>query len=316
MERKISFANLQEVVKSAYELNKSEKGGTIDPRVASEAKAGSFGISVVLTDGRSVDKGDADALFALGKIARIPLAVVLKAQQAAAAKDGQGAHCGCGCDKGGACSCAGHEKKEKLPLGRCGIRAISAIVPQGDPEGKYGVISDMLVALANSEPAFSDNLYKLYQEEVASMDIVNAYKNSELKLADDVAQCIDMYTRLMSTELSARQLATVGATIAADGRNPYSGEYAFDGSIAADVVALLATRGKHFARHWLRKTGLPGIHSFAGAIIAILPGFGAIVAYSPELNDCGVSIKAANAIEYIATQLQLNVFASARVTVE
>ena len=78
MERKISFANLQEVVKSAYELNKSEKGGTIDPRVASEAKAGSFGISVVLTDGRSVDKGDADALFALGKIARIPLAVVLK----------------------------------------------------------------------------------------------------------------------------------------------------------------------------------------------------------------------------------------------
>ena len=188
MERKISFANLQEVVKSAYELNKSEKGGTIDPRVASEAKAGSFGISVVLTDGRSVDKGDADALFALGKIARIPLAVVLKTQQAAAAKDGQGAHCGCGCDKGGACSCAGHEKKEKLPLGRCGIRAISAIVPQGDPEGKYGVISNMLVALANSEPAFSDKLYKLYQEEVASMDIVNAYKNSELKLADDVAR--------------------------------------------------------------------------------------------------------------------------------
>ena len=176
MERKISFANLQEVVKSAYELNKSEKGGTIDPRVASEAKAGSFGISVVLTDGRSVDKGDADALFALGKIARIPLAVVLKTQQAAAAKDGQGAHCGCGCDKGGACSCAGHEKKEKLPLGRCGIRAISAIVPQGDPEGKYGVISNMLVALANSEPAFSDKLYKLYQEEVASMDIENAYR--------------------------------------------------------------------------------------------------------------------------------------------
>lgn len=314
MERKISFENLQEVVKSAYELNKSEKGGTIDPRVASDEKAGQFGISVVLTDGRSVDKGDTDALFALGKIARIPLAVVLKTQQAAAAKDG--AACTCGCDKGNACSCENHEKKTKLPLGRCGLKAISAIIPQGDPEGKYGVISDMLVALANGEPAFSDDLYKLYQEEVAAMDMVNTYKESDFKLADDVAQCIDMYIRLMSTELTARQLATVGATIAADGRNPQSGEYAFDGAIAADVVAMLATRGKHFARHWLRKTGLPGIHSFAGAIIAILPGFGAIVAYSPELNDCGVSIKAANAIEYIAKQLQLNVFASARVKVE
>ena len=193
---------------------------------------------------------------------------------------------------------------------------MSAVVPQGDPEGKFGVISDAIVALANSEPAFSDNLYKYYQSQVADNNIVDTYKDSGFRLYDDVAQTIDIYTRLLSLELSSRQLATIGATVAADGRNPYSGEYAFDGKIAAFVVALMATHGKHFTKRWLMETGLPAKKSYTGGIVAILPGFGAIAAYAPEVDERGVSVKAASAVAYIANKLGLNVFASARVEVE
>lgn len=314
MERKITLSEVQEAVNEAYEKYKSVNDGSVDPRVASTSKPGTFGISVVLSDGRNVDKGDADALFPLGPIAKIPLSVVLLSQNTPDQLIGK-AH---NCSDAGACGCKNEsrEKKPKLPLGRHAIRAVSAVIPQGDPEGKFNVISNAVVNLSNSEPSFSDALYKLFQEEVASMDIVNLYKNSDYKLYDDVAQSIDAYIRLQSLELSSRQLATMGATIAADGRNPYTGEYVFDGKIAAPVVAMMATHGKHFVKPWLVATGMPAKKSFTGGIVAILPGFGAIAAYAPEVNDRGVSIKAAGAVAYIAQKLGLNVFASARVEVE
>lgn len=314
MERKISLSDVHDAVVEAYEKYKSVKDGAVDPRVAADAKAGTFGISVVLTDGRSVDKGDSDALFPLGPIAKLPLSVVFLTQNTPnrlADKKG-----GCAADDKPCCCHHGKEKKEHLPLGRHGVRAVSAVVPQGDPEGKFGVISDAIVALANSEPAFSDNLYKYYQSQVADNNIVDTYKDSGFRLYDDVAQTIDIYTRLLSLELSSRQLATIGATVAAGGRNPYSGEYAFDGKIAASVVALMATHGKHFTKRWLMETGLPAKKSYTGGIVAILPGFGAVAAYAPEVDERGVSVKAASAVAYIANKLGLNVFASARVEVE
>ena len=64
------------------------------------------------------------------------------------------------------------------------------------------------------------------------------------------------------------------------------------------------------------RTGLPGKASFAGGVLAILPGFGAIAAYAPEVDENGLSEKAAGAVQYIANKLGLNVYASARVEVE
>lgn len=309
MERKISLADVQKAVEEAYEQFKSEKEGTIDPRVAAESKAGTFGISVVLTDGRFVDKGDADTLFALGPIAKVPVSAVLLSQNT----PDELVKKACCCK--GHCGCNDGKDKPELPFGRHGLRAVSAVVPQGDPEGKMAVISDMIVGLTGSEPAFSDALYENYKAQTASLDVVGKLAECGYKLYDDAAQSVDEYSRLLSMKMSAKQVATMGATVAADGRNPYSGEYAFDGKIAQSVITLMATRGKHFIKKWLMRTGLPAKKSFSGAILAVLPGFGAIAAYAPEVDDKGVSVKGAQAIEYIANKLGLNVFASARVEV-
>ena len=80
MTRKITYADVQKAVDEAYELYKSDNNGSVDPRVAADSKPGIFGISLVLTDGRFVDKGDADVLFDLGPIVKIPLSAVLLSQ--------------------------------------------------------------------------------------------------------------------------------------------------------------------------------------------------------------------------------------------
>lgn len=305
MERKISFADLQKAVDEAYENFKSEKAGTVDPRLT-EVKPDTFGISVVLTDGRSVNKADVDTLFPLAQVAKVPLSVVLLTQNSPAEL----------VKKSGKCACKGVRKeKPQIPFSPHGIRAVSAVVPQGDPEGKYGVILNTLLALTSGEPVLNDKLFQTLQAQAASDDVVNKLAAADYTLYDDAKLSVDTYLKLMSLQLSAKQLATLGATIAADGRNPLTGEYAFDGSIAAAVVTLMAESG-HCKRPIMMRTGLPGKGGFSGDYLAVLPGFGAIAVYSPEVDGYGKSVKGLQAIEYIANKLGLNVFASARVEVE
>lgn len=309
MERKISFADVQKAVEEAYELFKSDKEGAIDSRVAATAKAGTFGISVMLTDGRAVNKADADVASPLGAIAKVPLSIVLLSQNGAdglVKKSGK-ALCCCHCSQA---------KEMDLPFSRHGVRAVSAVVPQGDNDGKFAVISDMVVAMTGSEPSFNDELYKYYRKEVNDKALADEFEKAGYTLYDNAAISVDVYTRLLSLQLSTKQLAAMGASVAADGRNPLKGVYAFDGSLAASAVTMMATHGKKFAKAWMMLTGVPAKKSFGGAILAVMPGFGAIAAYAPEVDEQGISVKAAKAIQHIANALGLNVFASARVVVE
>lgn len=305
MERKISFADVQKAVDEAYENFKSVKDGAADPRIAG-VKADTLGISVMLTDGRSVNKADADTLFPLTQVAKVPLSVVLLTQNSADEL----------LKKSGKCACPGKKKeKPQVSFSPHGIRAVSAVVPQGDPEGKYGIILNTLLALTSGEPVLNDNLFKALKDQAAEDDTVNKLAAADYTLYDDAALSLNIYLKLMSLQLSTKQLATMGATIAADGRNPLTGEYAFDGSIAANVVGLMANNCRCKGAVLLR-TGLPGKYGFAGDCLAVLPGFGAIAVYSPELDCAGRSLKGIEVIEYIAKKLGLNVFASARVEVE
>lgn len=304
MERKISFKDVQAAVQEAYEQFKSDKEGSVDPRLEN-VKADDFGISLVLTDGRRVDVADTKTLFPLGTIAKVPLYAVLLTQNSPDAL----------VDKSGACKCHTSHKPE-IPFSAHGVRAVSAIVPQGDPDGKFDVISDMIVSMAGA-PTLNDALFETFQTQAATEDVAGKFAESGYYLYDDAAASVKAFTKMLSLQMTTEQLALMGATIAADGRNPQTGIYAYDGRISASIVTLMAVSKLHHCRKaWLMKTGLPAKASFAGAILAVLPGFGAIAVYAPRVDDRQLSVKGAKAIEYISRKLGLNVFASARVSVE
>lgn len=307
MERKISFNDVTKAVEEAFEQFKSDKEGTVDPRIQDDSKPDAFGISVTLADGRTFDKGDTTIQVPLGPVAKLPLSLALMSQNRGDELFNKS--CCCGCKKG-------TRPDIELPFGKHGLRTVSAIVPQGDPDGKFKVITDMVYALTASERGFSDSLYNYYTSTIKANNIVENLTNAGARLYDDVAQSLDVYARVLSLKLSVSQMSVMGATVAADGRNPVNGEYAFDGKYAAPAVAMMASHGKHFIKRWIVKTGMPAKKSFTGAMLTVLPGFGAIAAYSPEINERDVPVKAAKAIAYIAEKLGLNVFASARVCVD
>lgn len=304
MERKISLADLRKAVDEAYEANKSIKEGEINQRNCC-AEAGSFGISVMLPDGTLINKGDTNVKSPLGSIAKVPLSTILFTQNSPMEL----------IKKSGQCCCHKVAKKPHgLSFSAHGVRAFSAVEPTGDPESKWNLYANRLVELTGSAPELDDKVYELLENEAKETKLQDTLAADGYYLYDDAGLAIDLYLKALSMTASTEQLATMGATIAADGVNPVTGNTVFDGAITQNVVALMAAKGPHKMRApWLVAAGIPAKSSFGGAILGIIPGVMAIAAYSPELNPAGVSVKASKAIIDVMRKLDISIFASAQV---
>ena len=69
-------------------------------------------------------------------------------------------------------------------------------------------------------------------------------------------------------------------------------------------------------RRWLLRSGVPAIWGFGGLILAIMPGLGAIAAYSPRIGKHGRSKKGARAIVEITNSIGYSIFSGDTYTVE
>lgn len=313
MDRTIKLQDVKNVVAEAYNKFKNEQCGEVDPRVA-DANPDDFAISVMLTDGTLVEAGDVEKSFAIGNIAKVPVYTTLFSQNESVKNVMDKLTGGCGCNSKG---CPATPKPHHLPVNRRGVRAVSAIEPTGDSDGKFDIISSMLVGMAGSSPVLDDNLYKKLTADNLAADVENRLAESEFVLYDNAPIAIDLYTRLSAMRATTRQIAEMGATLAADGRNPENGSEQFDGAISRRVVAAIAAKGMHkMSMQWLVMSGVPAQAGFGGGVLGVVPGVLGIAAYSPKVNGKGVSPKAAHAIAYIANSLGINAFSGDSVKFE
>lgn len=304
MERKIKFSDLKKAVEQAYEECRKDNEGTVDPRIE-DVDDSKFGISVMLTDGTEINVGDVDEASAMGAISKIPTHLLLNSQISPEEM----------MKKAGMCCVKCQGEKVHFGISKHAMRAVSLIEPTGDADGKWDIMINNIINMMGTSPVLDDKLYEKLKANEA--EIVEQVKADNYTLADDTNIVVDLVTRLDCMKASAKQLAQMGATIAADGVNPKSGEIAFDGELAKGVVAAMAVMGPHKMRKpWLIISGLPAKSSFAGAILGVFPGVGAIAAYSPKLNAMGVSERGAKALIQIMKTLDISVFDSARPVIE
>lgn len=310
IERKITTADIEAAVRKVYEkyLN-TEVDGTVDPRLKN-VDATKFGIVAMLTDGTTIAVGDTETASPLGGIAKIPLLTQLRIQREGAAD--KKSRCVFAREKGPT-----EEKPHDMPVSVTGIRMMSAIEPTGDPEGKWDIVSNLVIDMMGKSPVLNDDLYKSMTLTNEAANVENAMAANEYYLFDDAPLSIDLYTKLTAMEVTPMELAAMGATLAGMGRNPATGKIVFDAKIAPRVIAAMAVKGPHhMSMPWLIKSGMPAKNSFGGAMVGVMPGVMAIAAYSPIVDDNGVSIKARKAIHHIMKYLGLNTFAGENIVIE
>lgn len=100
MDRIIKLADLEKAVDEVFSQFKDDSEGELDPRIK-DADSKAFGISVTLTDGTVISRGDADVKSAMGSIAKIPTSILLLSQLRN--PDDLVEKAGCGCKAANTC---------------------------------------------------------------------------------------------------------------------------------------------------------------------------------------------------------------------
>lgn len=127
----------------------------------------------------------------------------------------------------------------------------------------------------------------------------------------DPLQATDVYTKQCSLNVSVKDLAVMGATLADGGVNPLTKERVLDADRCKRVLAALATAGLYEeSGDWLYEVGLPGKSGVSGGIVTVAPGKGGLATFAPQLDSAGNSIKGQLVTKFLSERLGLNLFAS------
>jgi glutaminase len=273
-----------------------------------------FGICVAATDGATYAVGDAEYPFSIMSVSK-PFVFALVCQalgvEETRAKLGVNAT---GLPFNSVMAIELNENRLTNPMVNSGALATTSLAPGETAEEKWRFIHDGL-------SRFAGRALDLNEEVYASASATN-HRNRGIarllwsydRLYFDPVETTDLYTRQCSLNVSATDLAVMGATLANGGVNPLTGERVVGAGCCQRTLAVMATAGLYeTSGDWLYDIGLPGKSGIGGGIITVAPGKGGMGTFAPPLDAAGNSVKGQLAAEFLSGQLGLNLFASAPV---
>ena len=320
MIQKIDKAAVKEALEMAYDRSKNETGGKNADYIPYLANVPSnlFGIAACLPDGEVIAVGDTDYKFGIESVSKVPTAILAMNQHSGhevLAKIGADAT---GLPFNSIIAILLENDHPSTPLVNAGaISACSMVEPVGNADAKWKAITGFIADLAGSPVEVIDELYKSETATNFNNKAIAWLLKNYGRIYDDPDLALDIYTRQCSLGVTARQLATIGATIAHGGVNPVTKKAVFKPELAPKIVSMMATVG--FYEHtgdWLFTTGLPAKTGVGGGILAVVPGVMGVAAFAPPLDEAGNSVKAQKALAYVAGHLNLNIFGTTRCVME
>lgn len=316
MIQKIDKQTVRAAVEAAYDRCKEEQGGKNADYIPYLAGVPStlFGIAACLPDGDIVAVGDTDYVFGIESVSKVPTAILAMNQYGAKEiLDRIGADA-TGLPFNSIMALLLEKEHPSTPLVNAGaISACSMIRPTGDADGKWRAIVSFVADLTGSEVEVIDELYRSETATNFNNKSIAWLLKNYARIYDDPELSLDLYTRQCSLGVTARQLAVMAATIASGGVNPLTRKEVFKPGLAPKITSMMATVG--FYEHtgdWLFTTGLPAKTGVGDGIMGVVPGVMGLAAFAPPLDEAGNSVKAQQALAYIAGRLNLGVFGTTR----
>jgi glutaminase len=198
------------------------------------------------------------------------------------------------------------------PMVNSGAIATTSLVPGATLEAKWRFIHDGL-------SRFAGRTLPLNEEVYASATATN-YRNQSIarllqsyeRVYMDPAEATALYTKQCALNVSARDLAVMGATLADGGVNPLTKERLVEPIICHYTLAVMATAGLYeTSGDWLYDIGLPGKSGIGGGIVTVSPGKGGLGTFAPPLDQAGNSVKGQLVAKFLSQRLGLDLFVSA-----
>jgi len=294
-----------------FKSNNEGKNSNVYPalaRVPSEL----FGICVVGTSGNIHAVGDTDHEFSIMSVSK-PFVFALVCQEMgpeeARAKLGANAT-GMPFNSLGAIERSSDGRTN--PMVNAGAIATTSLVPGATLAEKWRFIHDGLSSFAGRKLPLNEEVYASASETNYRNQGIARLLQSYGKIYFDPAQATDLYTKQCSLNVSAKDLAVMGATLADGGVNPLTKKRVVDPSVCHYALAVMTTAGLYeTSGDWLYDIGLPGKSGIGGGIVTVSPGKGGLGTFAPPLDGAGNSVKGQLAAKFLSQRLGMDLFVSA-----
>jgi glutaminase len=270
-----------------------------------------FGVCVAGADGTIHAAGDAEYPFTIMSVAKpIVFALVCQALGAERVRRLVGVN-STGLPFNSIMAIELHPERLTNPMANPGALATTSLVPGGTAEAKWRSILDGLSRFAGRALTLNDEVFaSASASNHRNQGIARLLWDYE-RLYFDPAETLDLYTRQSCLNVTARDLAVMGATLADGGVNPITGERVIDAAHCQHVLAVMATAGLYeTSGDWLYTVGLPGKSGVGGGIVTVAPGKSGLGTFAPPLDGAGTSVKGQLAARFLSDHLGLSLFAS------
>ena len=197
------------------------------------------------------------------------------------------------------------------PMVNAGAIATTSLVPGETTEAKWKFIHDGLSRFAGRSLPLNDEVYVSASETNYRNQALARLLQSFGRIFIDPAQATDLYTKQCSLNVSAKDLAVMGATLADGGVNPITKERVISAEICHYALAIMATAGLYeTSGDWLYEIGVPGKSGIGGGIVAVSPGKGGLGTFAPPLDKAGNSVKGQLVAKFLSQRLGMDLFVS------
>lgn len=269
-----------------------------------------FGIAMVTAAGTVIEAGDTNYAFAIESIAKVfTLALVMSESGPDIVKQKLGANA-TGLPFNSVIALELHHGNPLSPLVNAGAMATVSLVKASNASERWQKISANINGFANAELPLNDDVFKSESDTNQHNRGIAYLLQSANYMYSDPMEASDIYTRECSIAVTPRNLAIMAGTLANDGVNPVSGKRLLDKAYVPKILAEMAVEGLYdTSGAWQYDVGLPAKSGVGGGIMAVSPGNWAIAAFSPPLDGAGNSVRAQQAIAWIADQLKANIYA-------
>jgi glutaminase len=197
------------------------------------------------------------------------------------------------------------------PMINAGAIATASCISGTDP---YGLFMDLTrrVCLRN-DIQINEDVY-LSEKRAGMRNRSMAYwMKSENIIEGDVEESLDLYFRMCSTSVTAKDLANWGMILANDGINPLNGEKLIESWIVRIVKTFMMTCGMYDGSgEFAIRVGIPSKSGVGGGILSSVEGRMGIGVFNPSLDSKGNSVGGISLLEHLSKSLGLHYFAGTK----
>ncbi len=304
---------LERVAREAHAKFKEDNSGKNADYIPALAKVPSnlFGITIVTVDGKVINVGDVNYPFSIQSCSKVfTMCLVMQESGAQVIYDkinveptGRAFNSIDAIEQG--------DGRADNPFVNAGAIAAVSLVKAKNAQERWDKIINCYNKFAGEKLGLLEDIYKSEAEtNFRNRGIAHILFNSSHLYAEPL-ECTDVYTKQCSVGVTCKQLAVMGSALANRGVNPLTHERCLDAAYVPKVLSVMTMAGFYDGSGaWAWNAGLPAKTGVGGGIVAIVPGKMAIVGFAPPLDKFGNSVRAQEAIRYIAEQLDLNIFGS------